>query len=74
LRRLLPGTLIALNVGLAGAFAAMLYLFLALPAAAGPAIGSPAPDFALVDQGGRTVRLADHRGNPLLLVFYRGHW
>jgi peroxiredoxin Q/BCP len=32
--------------------------------------GDLAPDFALVDQDGQTVRLADFRGQKLLLFFY----
>ncbi len=40
-----------------------------------PAIGQPAPDFAVVDQDGKPVRLRDLLGDGLLvLVFYRGHW
>jgi len=66
--------LAAVNVALAAAFAWLLYVVTAVPPVAGPALGSPAPDFALVDQHGHTVRLADFRGKPLLLVFYRGHW
>lgn len=34
-------------------------------------VGSPAPDFALTDQHGATVKLADFRGQKaVLLVFY----
>lgn len=62
------------GVGLAGLFAVFLYVLLAVPGADGPRLGAPAPDWALADQTGRTVRLADFRGAPLLLVFYRGHW
>jgi thioredoxin-dependent peroxiredoxin len=32
--------------------------------------GSPAPDFSAVTHDGRIVRLADHRGRPVILVFY----
>jgi thioredoxin-dependent peroxiredoxin len=32
--------------------------------------GDAAPDFALVDQHGRTVRLADYRGRKVLVYFY----
>lgn len=35
-----------------------------------PAAGSAAPEFALPDQGGRTVRLADYRGKWVVLYFY----
>ena len=62
------------NGALAGAFAWLLYGMSAVPPASGPAVGVPAPDFTMTDQDGRTVRLADFRGAPLLLVFYRGHW
>ena len=33
-------------------------------------IGDPAPDFALADQEGNTVNLADFKGKKLLLYFY----
>jgi len=33
-------------------------------------IGDPAPDFALVDQENKTVRLSDFKGRKLLLYFY----
>ena len=33
-------------------------------------IGSPAPEFTLSDQGGRTVSLADLRGKKVVLYFY----
>ncbi len=32
--------------------------------------GQPAPDFALPDQDGRTVRLSDFRGQPVVVYFY----
>jgi peroxiredoxin Q/BCP len=32
--------------------------------------GQPAPDFELPDQDGNTVRLADLRGQRLVLYFY----
>jgi hypothetical protein len=69
-----PRVLLGVNTSLAAMFAAFLYVMLSVPAARGPAIGAAAPDFALVDQTGKTVRLSDYRGSPLLLVFYRGHW
>ena len=38
----------------------------------GPDVGEPAPDFALVDQRGRTVTLSDVlRGSRALVVFHR---
>lgn len=37
--------------------------------------GDRAPEFALPDQEGRTVRSADLRsGGWLVLTFFRGHW
>ena len=38
-------------------------------------INSKAPDFALKDQQGNSVKLKDVlRNGPVVLVFYRGHW
>ncbi|HZN68528.1 MAG TPA: peroxiredoxin family protein [Tepidisphaeraceae bacterium] len=34
---------------------------------------SPAPDFSLPAADGRTVSLADHRGKPLVVLFYLGY-
>ncbi len=34
--------------------------------------GTPAPDFTLADQEGRTVRLSELRGRNVVLVFYPG--
>ena len=52
-------------------------LILALAVAAGggsgggPEVGQPAPDFALSDQNGRTVKLSDFRGKShVVLAFY----
>jgi hypothetical protein len=73
-RRLVPGILLGLNVVLAVAFAGLLYVMPVVPEAQGPTIGAAAPGFALPDQTGKPVRLADFRGKPLLLVFYRGFW
>lgn len=36
--------------------------------------GTPAPDFALPDASGTTVRLSDFRGTPVALVFYPLDW
>jgi peroxiredoxin Q/BCP len=33
-------------------------------------VGSKAPDFALPDEQGRTVRLSDFRGKRLVVFFY----
>ena len=69
-----PKVLLGVNVVLAGLFATILYVIPIVPAATGPALGAPAPDFALLDQSGKRVQLSDLRGAPVLLVFYRGHW
>lgn len=46
-------------------------IWTAFAVAAGvPAVNSPAPEFALPDQSGRTVRLADFRGKWVVLYFY----
>ena len=41
------------------------------PATARLAPGDPAPDFGAVGPEGDTIRLGDHRGRPLLLIFLR---
>jgi cytochrome oxidase Cu insertion factor (SCO1/SenC/PrrC family) len=38
------------------------------------AAGLPAPDFTLQDQSRKAFRLSTLRGNPVLLIFYRGYW
>lgn len=45
----------------------LLDLFSSTP---GIAVGERAPDFALPDREGRTVRLGDYRGRPVVLYFY----
>ena len=37
-----------------------------------PGVGDEAPLFTLAGTGGRTYALADHRGGPVVLVFYPG--
>jgi hypothetical protein len=37
-------------------------------------LGQQAPDFALPNQDGSTVRRSDFQGQKVVLVFYRGHW
>jgi uncharacterized membrane protein len=37
-------------------------------------VDTAAPAFTLPDEEGRPVELASLRGNPTLLVFYRGSW
>lgn len=34
------------------------------------AVGEQAPDFALRSQRGATIRLSDHRGESVVLVFF----
>ena len=72
--RWMPRIVLGVNVALAGLFAAFLYVATAVPPASGPPVGTPAPEWALQDQTGKTLRLADFHGSPLLLIFYRGHW
>jgi hypothetical protein len=65
-----------LNFGLAGAFGWYLFAFsYHLPPATGaPAVGTPAPDFELLDEHGSPVRLSSFRGRGVVLLFYRGFW
>jgi cytochrome oxidase Cu insertion factor (SCO1/SenC/PrrC family) len=37
-------------------------------------VGAKAPDFALPDADGKTVRLSGFRGRNVLIDFYRGYW
>ena len=70
----------AFSVLFAGGFAALFvfYVFVLsymLPApSASPLALVEAPDFALQDQRGQTVRLAELRGRKVVVTFYRGHW
>jgi len=45
-------------------------LGLASAAHAGPKVGQPAPDFTVTTYGGRTVRMADLKGDVILLNFW----
>ena len=36
--------------------------------------GQPAADFTLKNQDGKDFKLSAHRGQPVLLYFYRGYW
>ena len=55
----------------AGVFAAAVLASLALrPAGDDPAPAGAAPAFETVDLEGRTVRLSDHRGEPVLVNFW----
>jgi peroxiredoxin Q/BCP len=37
-----------------------------------PQVGSPAPDFSLLDGDGQNWRLSDHQGKVVVLLFYPG--
>ena len=39
-----------------------------------PEPSTVAPEFALPDQDGRTIQLADFQGQRVVISFYRGHW
>jgi len=73
-KRRMAGVLAGLNVGIAAWFVWLLFGMSRVPVAAGPAIGSTPADFVLAAPDGKAVHLAELRGKPLLLVFYRGHW
>ena len=73
-RKLPAIAILVLNVALTGLWATMLYVKFVVPPSNGPTIGARSADFALTDPKGGVVHLADFAGNPLLLVFYRGHW
>ena len=38
------------------------------------AVGQPAPEFTLKDQGQKDVKLSDYRGKNVVLVFYPLDW
>ena len=42
--------------------------------AEGAELGERAPDFMLASSDGGGFRLAEHRGRPVVLVFFRGVW
>jgi hypothetical protein len=47
----------------------------AQPRAKPVGVGEMAPDFSLNDQNGRRHTLSAQRGKqPVVLIFYRGHW
>jgi hypothetical protein len=64
----------------------LLFVARQLPSGAtAPRVGQKAPDFALPDQNGKTMTLAEllksappdgpgGKANGALLIFYRGHW
>ena len=63
------------NVLMTAMFTYYFFVFAVLPEARGLSRLARAPDFAVLDHSGRTVRLGDAlAAGPVLLVFYRGHW
>ena len=78
LNRATMGEIEAVVVSAAAAALLAGYVFVlssSLPSTDGVvAVGQPAPQFALPDQSGTTVRLADFAGRDLVVVFYRGFW
>lgn len=38
------------------------------------AVGQQAPNFHLLDQNDKVVKLSAARGHKVVLVFYRGYW
>jgi len=65
-----------LSLAVSGLFCFYIFvLSYQMPAvAAGPELEAAAPNFTLLDQNGKQVRLADYLGSKVVLVFYRGHW
>lgn len=74
--RVLAPIAATLNLAFAGVFVWWLFAYsYQLPAAArAPAIGAMAPDFTLLDHRGNEVHLSALRGQPVVLLFYRGFW
>lgn len=74
--RIAGPTLTALSALVLGFFLFYSFSFSAqLPESRGaPKVGEAAPDFTLPDQQGKPVKLSELRGQPVLLVFYRGYW
>lgn len=69
---------LAVVVGLitsTGLFAADVPPAASVKRAAPVGAGDTAPDFTLEDQSGRVVNLsAEWKKQPVVLIFYRGHW
>ena len=68
------GTLFSLLVGGMFGWYVFYYSYSVPPVSAKTAGLEFAPEFELVDQEGRHVRLSDFRGRKVVLVFYRGFW
>ena len=49
-------------------------LIVAAPVFAEVNVGDPAPDFTLPGTGNRSYSLSEFRGQPVVLVFFRGVW
>ena len=67
---------LVLSLALGGLYVAYIFsLSYMMPGETATTAGiSVAPDFELLDQHGKSVRLADFAGRKVVLVFYRGHW
>jgi peroxiredoxin Q/BCP len=74
--RVLAPIAAVINVAFTGLFVWWLFSYsYQIPAAArAPAVGAVAPDFTLPDHRGNEVRLSSLRGQPVVLLFYRGFW
>ena len=68
---------LAISVLLFGFFSYVtFYMLRQVPLSAqAPRVGEKAPEFALPDQNGKSIALADLLSpNGAVLIFYRGHW
>lgn len=73
--RLLAGFLMVLGLlGCAGLFAFMLVATRMIPPPADVKAGQAVADFSLPDQSGKTFKLSDLKGKPVVLIFTRGFW
>jgi cytochrome c biogenesis protein CcmG/thiol:disulfide interchange protein DsbE len=64
------GILLLFGFGDAGNLLGFINSHIINPAPSGPVIGSPAPDFSLMDIKGETVHLSSLRGKPVLINFW----
>jgi hypothetical protein len=74
--RIFAGIALLMSLGISTLFGAYIFLLSNQLPGIDPVVrvGQAAPDFALVDQKGQTIRLSELRGRPVVLDFYRGHW
>jgi hypothetical protein len=79
-RRIVAWTVTVLGVGVFAFFCFAIFVATKmLPASTGaPAVGTRAPDFALLDTGRKPVALTQMLAAPgtkgVVLIFYRGYW